>query len=209
MVFFINLNNINFQCLYQLIISDFIIATVFFGIGRLSTAACKHVHCTKWQLCPCLSSSVLSCSFGFISRKRKSSGSRQQCTDLGDEILWADRKGPLLRRSLAARQRTEHCWQRANENKLIQWRLWLCVPPSLLLSLCGYVCARKCAGNSWHSLKPLLKTWWHRTGNWDIWILGRPFDLASHCLCPSSSASASSLPPFLCSSLPAHIAHLQ
>lgn len=152
------------------------------------------INCTDWQVCLCYSFPVLSCSFDFISWKRKSSGSRQQCPDLGDEILWADRKGPLLKRSLT-QQRTEHCWQRANENKLIQWRLRLYVPPSLLLSLCVYVCARECVCNSWHSPKLLLKTWWHRTGNWDIWILRGPFDLASHCLCPPSLPPSHPPPP--------------
>lgn len=121
---------------------------------------------------------------------KKEEQQQRKCTDSEAEIFWADITGLLLKRSFT-QQRTECCWQRANENKLIQRRLWLyAAPPALSLSLCARVCVcvcvHQCVCNSWHSPKLLLKTWWHRTGNWDIWILRRPFGLASHWLPPPS-----------------------
>lgn len=102
------------------------------------------------------------------------------------ELIWNMKsyeqiEGPLVKRSFI-QQRPEYCWQRANENKLIQWGLceWVseCVCVCARLSVCTLVRV----SNSWHSPKRLLKTWWHRTGNWDIWILWRPLGLASHTL---------------------------
>lgn len=75
---------------------------------------------------------------------KKKEQQQRKCTDSEAEIFWADITGLLLKRSFT-QQRTECCWQRANENKLIQRRLWLyAAPPALSLSLSVHACVYVC-----------------------------------------------------------------